>query len=86
MRSRRAAPRPRPAPWASRARERITPLPPLPSPLLPDFARKAKVPLAGLDAAGITAKLDQAVAIGEQMPRAPAHSLTHGHELPLIID
>lgn len=51
-----------------------------------DFARKAKVPLAGLDAAGIRAKLDQAVEIGEQMPRAEAHSLTHGHELPAVTD
>ena len=59
--------------------------PPLTS-LLLDFARKAKVPLAGLDAAGIRAKLDQAVEIGEQMPRAEAHSLTHGHELPAVTD
>lgn len=57
-----------------------------PHTLSADFARKAKVPLAGLDAQGIAAKLEQAVAIGEQMPRAPAQSLTHGHELPLVVD
>ena len=42
--------------------------------------------LTGLDGAAIAAKLDAAVAVGEQLPRAAGQSLTHGHLLPSIVD
>ena len=43
------------------------------------------MPLAGLDAAGIEAKLAQAVAIGEQMPRSAHQSLEKPY-LPNVVD
>jgi hypothetical protein len=44
------------------------------------------VPLAGLDAAAITKKLEQAIAIGEQMPRDAYQSHVSGKLMPLIVD
>ena len=44
------------------------------------------MPLDGLDAAGLTKKMEQAVSVGEQLPRSPGQSLTEGRELPLVVD
>lgn len=50
-----------------------------------DWNYKAKVPLSGLDVAGIEKKIEQAVEIGNEMPRS-AHQSLKPHILPSVVE
>jgi len=50
-----------------------------------DFARKVKIPVAGMKAEEIDAKLAEAVAVGDRMPRAYHQSIAP-FVLPAVIE
>lgn len=50
-----------------------------------DFGKKVKIDLDGLSEAGIDSKLAEAVAVGEDMPRAEFQSLEK-LQLPTVVE
>lgn len=50
-----------------------------------DFCNKVKIPLDGLDSDGIERKFQQAVEVGEEMPRSAGQSLATNF-LPSVVE